>query len=535
MLPRGCAACHETAGGAKLDDPRHACFACHDQRALASAPCATCHREHGEEWAPPPERDDLGLASIRAFGQAAVGVFGLLFLSVFGLAGHALVSKRSSRAREEAAKKEEAKAAAEKYDVRISYNKCVPIGACVSACPFDVLEMVPFPDRGGKVLPKAVRLDKCKACRACEEACGVKAIAVVPAGETAAALNVPELDANYESNVPGLYVIGEAAGKPLVKNANNLGLHVVNHMLAGGLSPGDARKTGRELDVVVLGAGPAGLSAAIAAKRSGLSAILLERDESYATTHRRDYSKGKEVIAEPIDVESLGHLPVFTAPKEQLLSAWGEAIEKEGLGIRYHTRVESIDRDDDGFTIVTDTARYTALRVVIATGSRGSPRRLAVPGADLPHVRFSLDDPADFADAACLIVGGGDNAMEVALMISDAQKGRSGRVSMVYRGASLKRGRAESRAELDRRVQAGQIALHLEANPVEIRPGVAVIETKGGPKYQVPADCVFCMLGAEPALEFLSRVGVKIVQKPADWDPGPTDVLVRRLLGELKG
>jgi thioredoxin reductase/pSer/pThr/pTyr-binding forkhead associated (FHA) protein/NAD-dependent dihydropyrimidine dehydrogenase PreA subunit len=532
--PKGCAACHELAAGGELDDPRRACFDCHQRDALATAPCAACHREHGDEWAPPAALDDLRHASLRAFGQAALGVFGLLFLSMFGMAGHSLISRRGTRAEKETRKEAETKALGEKFDVRINYAKCVPIGACVSACPFDVLEMAPHEGRGGKLLPKAVRLDQCKACRACEEACSVKAIAVVPMGSQAAALNLPELDANYESNIPGLYVVGEAAGKPLVKNANNLGLHVINHMIAAGLKPNAAKESGLSAEVVVLGAGPAGLSAAIAAKRNGLKVLLLERDESYATTHRRDYSKGKEVIAEPVDVENLGHLPVFTAPKEELLSAWGDAIRDARLEIQYHSRVESIERGEVGFTVTTDAAQYSAMRVVIATGARGSPRRLAVPGAELPHVRYAMEDPADFADAACVIVGGGDNAMEIALMLSDVQTRRKGRVSLVYRGASMKRGRPETREELEKRVRAGEIALHLEANPIEIREGAVVIERKGGPKYQIPADVVFCMLGAEPALEFLSRIGVKIVQKPADWDPGPTDVLVRRLMEEMK-
>jgi thioredoxin reductase (NADPH) len=533
-VPKGCAACHESAQGGDLKEPRQACFGCHPGlQALSSSACAGCHREHGDQWAPEPSQDDLHFASTKAFAQAGVGVFGLLSLATLGMFAHSVAARRKEKKEEAQRKAKSTASAGEKYDVLINYNKCVPIGACVKACPFDVLAMVPHPDRGGKVLPKAVNLEQCKACRACEESCGVKAIQVVTAGESAAALSLPEIDANYESNVPGLYVIGEAAGKPLVKNANNLGFHVVNHMLTDGLAPGHAQSAGLDYDVIVLGAGPAGLSAAVSAKKVGLRALLLERHEAFANTHRKDYPKGKEVIAEPIDVQSLGHLPIFTATKEEVLAAWGAVIEKEQLDIRYHTRIESIERDDSGFTVLTDSARYDALRVVIATGARGSPRRLAVPGAELPHVRYALEDANEFANVACVVVGGGDNALETAIFLSDAQRGKKGSVALVYRGNSFKRARAEARAEVEARAKAGRLTVHLDTNPIEIRANTIALEKKGGAKLDVRADAVFTMLGAEPALDFLSRIGVKIVQKPADWDPGPTDVLVKRLLEEM--
>ncbi len=533
-VARGCAACHERTDKEALEEPYRSCFACHPGKAaLASAPCARCHREHGDEWAKAPvlAKED---APVRPLAQAGLGVVALMFLAISGMVGHAAAERRRVRASEAAAKeKEESAPPGGKYEVRINYGKCVPIGACVKACPFDVLEMVPLPEHGGKLLPKAVRIDACKACRACEESCGVKALSVVPAGEATVAQNLPDLDPNYESNVPGLYVIGEAAGKPLVKNANNLGLHVVNHMTAGALKPGDASRAGYRYELLVLGSGPGGLSAAVSAKRRGLAVLVLERDASYATTHRRDYAKGKQVHAEPVDVDNLGHLPVRTAPKEELLEAWGELIRADEIEIRYHARVEAIERDDTGFLVVTDSAEYRSLKVVVATGSRGSPRRLDVPGADLSHVRFALQDAEDLADAACVVVGGGDSAMEVALMLSEAQQGRKGKVRLLYRGAALKRGRPETREKLDRYQAEGKLEVLLETNPVEITEVAMVIERKGGAREKLAAEAVFCMLGAEPALEFLGRIGVRILQKSADWDPGPTDVLVRRLIAEM--
>ena len=232
----------------------------------------------------------------------------------------------------------------------INDDRCTGCDACVAVCPTNVLDLV---DNKSRVL----RFADCIQCEACMWACPTEALVMFPEGSQPPPLKVPELDEAYQTAVPGQYLIGEVAGKPLVKNAANLGRAVIEHMLATGMRPrGFGPHAGPgDVDVAIVGSGPAGLSAALSCIQRGLTYVLLEKEQLIASTVAR-YPKGKLVMAEPYDSVNLSLLPVFDSSKEQIVPIWRELIERVGLQVRLGEAVESVvlqpDRvfDDGAFT-----------------------------------------------------------------------------------------------------------------------------------------------------------------------------------------
>ncbi|MCX5741837.1 MAG: NAD(P)-binding domain-containing protein, partial [Proteobacteria bacterium] len=280
----------------------------------------------------------------------------------------------------------------------INDDRCIGCEACIDVCPTKVLELVDHKVR-------VVRFTDCVQCEQCATSCPTMALVMYRKGTTPRMLTVPELDENFQTGIPGQYLIGEVAGKPLVKNAANLGRAVIEHItreLAGTTAPAGV------LDVVIVGSGPAGLSAGLSCVKHGLSCAVLEKEHTLSSTVAR-YPKGKHFMAEPADSENVSFLPVFDASKEELVAAWQRVVEGVQLPVKLGEAVETVKRGDDGiFVIATTVSTYRARRVVLATGLRGKPRLLVVPGANLEKVQSLLDDPAEFAGEHVLVVGGGD-------------------------------------------------------------------------------------------------------------------------------
>src|SRR5882672_11564982 len=200
----------------------------------------------------------------------------------------------------------------------INDDRCTGCDACVAVCPTNVLDLVANKSR-------VLRFQDCIQCEACMFACPTEALVMFPEGGAPPSLKVPEIDDNFQTAVPGQYLIGEVAGKPLVKNAANLGRGVVEHMLASGMQPGALGGADNVVDVAIVGSGPGGLSAALTCIQRGLSYIVLEKEQLLASTIAR-YPKGKLVMAEPYDTVNYSLLPVFDSAKEQLLPIWRELI-----------------------------------------------------------------------------------------------------------------------------------------------------------------------------------------------------------------
>ncbi len=334
-------------------------------------------------------------------------------------------------------------------------------------------------------------------------------------GTTPKPFVAPALDDFFQSEVPGLYLIGEAAGKPLVKNAANLGRAVVEHIVAGGLDR-------RTYDVVIVGSGPGGLAAALACESHSLRYVVLEKERIVASTVAR-YPKGKLVMAEPSDCKNVSHLPVFDGTKEDLLSEWF-ALAK-GLPIRLGEMVDSVIPSDGGFRVCTSEGEYEAHRVILAPGTRGAPRRLGVPGEAHPKVKTMLDDPAAHRGQDVLVVGGGDSAVEAAAALAEV----GARVALSYRGPSMQRAQPRNRKRLDALVRAGALELLLGSRVSEVTPDDVTMSSSGGTSRRANQAC-FVLIGAEPPLTWLERQGIRAVARPHDTKMSPTDELVARSL-----
>lgn len=397
----------------------------------------------------------------------------------------------------------------------INDDRCIGCEACVDVCPTEVLELVDH-----KV--KVARFTDCVQCEQCANACPTTALVMFRQGGVPQTLTVPELDAHFQTGVPGQYLIGEVAGKPLVKNAANLGRAVIEHITR--ILP--AGRPADLLDVVIVGSGPGGLSAGLACHVNRLSCVVLEKEHVLASTVSR-YPKGKLFMAEPADSGNVSYLPVFDATKEELVAAWQQVVEGVKLPVKLGEAVESVKRGDDGtFTVKTTVATYRARTVVLATGLRGKPRLLAVPGANLEKVRSRLDDPDDFGGQHVLVVGGGDSAVEGAMSLADA----GATVTLSYRGDGFKRCKQGNQKRLAEMTAANALTVLLESNVKEFTEGEVSIKLKTGETITIPNQHAFVLIGADTPVAWLEAAGVRFVEREHLYALGSTEDTVRSIV-----
>ncbi len=400
----------------------------------------------------------------------------------------------------------------------INDDRCTGCDACVAVCPTNVLDLVANKSR-------VLRFQDCIQCEACMFACPTEALVMFPEGATPPPLKIPEIDENFQTAVPGQYLIGEVAGKPLVKNAANLGRAVVEHMLSTGMYPGALGGGPDTVDVAIIGSGPGGLSAALTCIQKGLSYVVLDKEQMIASTIAR-YPKGKLVMAEPYDTENLSLLPVFDSSKEQLIPIWKELIERVRLQVKLGESVETVQRSSQGFEIRTTVATYHAQRVVLSIGTRGKPRTLQVPGENLPKVFSLLEDPDEWQGRSVLVVGGGDSACEAALALADA----GAKVTISYRGRGFNRAQPKNKQSIERYAAEGRIKAKLGSQVLQFDPDSVTIALADGTQKRYPNEAAFVLIGADPPVAWLEKVGVRFVERPHQFQFGKSDDIVRRFV-----
>ncbi|HDH02792.1 MAG TPA: FAD-binding protein [Actinobacteria bacterium] len=373
---------------------------------------------------------------------------------------------------------------------------CISAGACLSVCPEgDVLGLVQ-----GMAVPVAP--GRCIGHGLCERACPVEAIQLV-FGTATRGVELPRIKGNFETNVTGLYVIGELGGMGLIRNAFEQGRQCVE----GIISEGGRSNNGMD-DVIVVGAGPAGLSASLNCLHHGLKCRTIEREDIGGTV--RSYPRKKLVLTQPVTVPGYGKLKVQEIRKEALMGLWTEIIETTGLEVQTEETVTAIERGDTGFTVRTSKQDYYAKRVILAIGRRGVPRKLGVPGEDQPKVAYSLREPEAYAGDRVLVVGGGDSAVEAALSLAEIP-GTS--VTLSYRKDRFTRIKPKNHERSQAAEQDGSVRFLWSTSVTDIRADQVTYRDADGQDHVLPNDQVFIFAGGELPTKFLQAAGVMIDTK----------------------
>ena len=318
----------------------------------------------------------------------------------------------------------------------------------------------------------------------------------------------PELDRSFESSVKGLHIIGAANGSPLLKTCINEGYEVIRALYRRMQPDKDQTSSDDRLDIVIIGAGPAGITAGIEAKQRGFSFRILEQSRPLNTIV--NYPAGKHVYAEPAAIKTLGPLEFDDSSKEELLENWGE--KATGVDIETGKNVRHIHKHGDMFQVeLIDGESISCRRVILAIGRMGNPRKLNVSGEELPCVYTAMLNPGKYKEKNILVVGGGNSAVEAVLALKD-----SNHVSLVHRRDTFDRVSKINRTMFEQAERGGEITIIRSARIVEFRPGEADIEVDGRIQTMT-RDIVFVLIGADPPTSFLKRLGVTF---EGDWSLG---------------
>jgi thioredoxin reductase/ferredoxin len=379
----------------------------------------------------------------------------------------------------------------------IDIGRCIGCAACVDACPEGmVLGMI-----GGKAA--IVAAEKCIGHGLCAEACPVGAIEIVMSNPRLAA-DLPDLTSEHEASIPGIFVVGELGGLALIKNAVSQGRDCVD-TIAARLEEAGAHRDGAMADVCIVGAGPAGISASLRAVERRLRYLTFEQDQVGGTVAK--YPRQKLVMTSPVEFPIAGRFRKLEISKEELLRFWQRTVEQAGLRVNSGETVFNVEpRPDGGFTVTTSRGSYSALAVILALGRRGSPRKLGVPGEELPKVMSSLIDAEAYRDCRILVVGGGDSAVEAAMGLAHQ---RGNRVTLSYRGEELTRIKARNAQRLRAVAGAGQLELVFGSTLQEVRDRTVLLETADGTR-ELPNDYVFIFAGGVPPTALLEKIGIRI-------------------------
>jgi thioredoxin reductase/NAD-dependent dihydropyrimidine dehydrogenase PreA subunit len=374
--------------------------------------------------------------------------------------------------------------------------RCLGCGSCLAACPEgEVL---------GLVAGKAVLVSPadCIGHGACREACPYDAITLV-LGSATRGVEIPRHGPDFETNVPGVFVAGELGGMGLVRNAVEQGRQAL-----AAIARARPRGAGDLLDVVIVGAGPAGLSASLAALEAGLRFATLEQDTLGGTVAH--YPRGKIVMTAPCHLPLYGTVRMRETSKEALLALWERVLRETGLRIRSQERVEAVERSEGGFTVRTPRSTLRARSVLLAIGRRGTPVRLGVAGEELPKVVYRLVEPEQYGGRRVLVVGGGDSAIEAALAVA-AQPGAQ--VTLSYRGQAFARAKPANRARLEAARTSGALRVLLGSHVREIAREDVRVDTGARGLVELPNDDVLVCAGGVLPTAFLRSIGVALETK----------------------
>ncbi len=380
----------------------------------------------------------------------------------------------------------------------VDLTLCVGCGACVRACPEDgVLDLV----HGQAMVVNGAR---CTGVSACEAECPTGAITVALT-DTDTRRDIPAVADSLEAvGVPNLFLAGELTARALIRNAILQGTAVAAEVARRKIA---AAPEG-ELDLVIVGAGPAGLACSLEAQRHGLDFVTLDQEPAIGGTVAR-YPRRKLVLTQPVELANGASLDRSTYTKEELMDLWSRVAAENQLPIRTGESVRELERTPGGgFLVRTATGSLTARSVCLALGRRGSPVKLGVPGEEASKVAYALVDANAYQGRQVLIVGGGETAVEAALALA-AQPGNE--VTLSYRKDGFFRIKQKTEERLRERAAAGSIRVLLSSRVLAIHESavdVAIAQDGVESAWSLPNDDMFVMAGGTPPFALLESVGV---------------------------
>jgi len=376
----------------------------------------------------------------------------------------------------------------------VDANSCIGSGACITACPEkDILGI-----RSGKAV--TINASRCVGHSACFSACPVGAISL-HIGTEKRGVDLPHVSQNFESNVEGIYIAGEMGGMGLIKNAVEQGKQAVEN-----LTKTIKNDIETDYDLIIVGCGPAGISASLQAKKNDLKFLILDQDSLGGTVY--SFPRAKIVMTSPMDLPLFGKLKLVETTKTELLEIWEKVLSTNNIKVNLGEKVEEITKLNNIFTVETSKGNYTSKKVLLAIGRRGTPRKLGIPGEEKEKVAYRLLEPELIKNQKVIVVGGGDSAIESAILL--AHEGNE--VTLSYRKDSFSRIKPQNFENITKAKENNSVKIILNSNLIEIMEDSVKIEIDGNSKI-IENNLVYIFAGGELPTQFLNKVGIKISTK----------------------